>query len=272
MAQGNLPYIHGFSNLEQERLLQQAEFMESTLYRDVDFSQCREILEVGCGIGAQSEIMLRRFPRLKIHGIDMNDAQLATLAKRVEGGVLDGKRFVFEKMNGAEMSFEGHRFDGAFLCWILEHVKNPHYVLSEVKRVLRPSSKVVITEVMNASFFLDPYSPNTWKYWMAFNDYQYDHAGDPFVGAKLGNLLLSQGFQNIQTKVITLHYDNREPEKRRVALEDWSQLLLSASDALLKESLVTEEIVKGMKDELRQVSRDPSAVFFLSFVQASATS
>src|SRR6185436_12497178 len=102
----------------------------------------------------------------------------------------------------------------AFLCWILEHVADPSLVLAEVRRVLRSGSPIVVTEVQNATFFLDPYSPNTLAYWTAFNDHQLAIGGDPFVGAKLGNLLLRNGYRDIFTEVKTIHLDNRTPGER----------------------------------------------------------
>lgn len=127
-----------------------------------------------------------------------------------------------------------------------------------------------ITEVMNSTFFLEPYSPNTWRYWMAYNDYQLEHAGDPFIGVKLGNLLLQLGFQDIQTNVKTWHLDNRDPDGRKEIISFWTKLLLSASDQLLKDSYVTEETIDGMKSELDTVAFDKDAVFFFSIMQAQA--
>src|SRR5438045_1196352 len=82
---------------------------------------------------------------------------------------------------------------------ILEHVEDPARVLSETRRVLRAGSPIVVSEVQNASFFLEPYSPQTLSYWMAFNDYQLEIGGDPFVGAKLGNLLQAVGYRDVVT-------------------------------------------------------------------------
>ena len=169
------------------------------------------------------------------------------------------------------MSFADASFDGAFLCWVLEHVKNPEDILKEVKRVVKPGGSVYITEVMNASFFVEPYSPNTLKYWMAFNDYQYEHSGDPFVGYKLGNLLNQCGFRDIETNVKTWHLDNRRPGERKEIVEYWTELLLSASDQLIASGHVSEDIVDGMKGEMELVSKDPNAVFFDIFMQAKAT-
>ena len=266
----DFPYLHGFSSTEQERLSKQAMFAEHTVYKDINFSEQRNILEVGSGVGAQTEILLRRFPNLKVTGIDRSEKQLETAKKFLESKGASSERFDFKSMDATRMEFEGEQFDGAFLCWVLEHIPGPEKVLSEIRRVLRPGSPIFITEVLNSSFLLDPYSPNVWKYWMAFNDYQYDMKGDPFVGAKLGNLLLQQGFKDIHVDTVTWHLDNRRPKQRKEYIDFWHELLLSAADQLIEAGRVTKEIVEGMKKEMDQVASDPNAVFYYSFIQAKA--
>ncbi len=266
----DFPYLHGFSETEQSRLRTQAEFAEYSIFQNINFSGVKNLLEVGSGVGAQTEILLRRFPKIHVTGVDLNPKQIDAAKKFMAGQPGAQGRYEFHQMSADNLKFEASSFEGAYLCWILEHVPNPAQVLSEVRRVLRPGSEIVITEVMNSSFFLDPYSPCVWKYWMAFNDYQYDHAGDPFIGAKLGNLLTQVGFHQVKTEVKTWHFDNRVPDKRKQAIHYWTDLLLSAADSLIQEKYVDEETVTKAKEELDRVANDPNAVFMYSFMQASA--
>lgn len=264
-------YLHGFSGTEQQRLLTQARLLESSIFGQIDYSGARRLLEVGSGVGAQTEILLRRFPDLHVTGVDLSETQLATARENLARTPWCSDRYTLQQADAGELPFEARSFDAAFLCWVLEHVPSPARVLSEVRRVLAPGSPVYITEVMNASFLLDPYSPHIWRYWMAFNDFQYDHGGDPFVGAKLGNLLLAGGFRDVHTEIKTIHLDNREPARRKTMIAFWEQLLLSAADQLLQAGSVDEETVEGMRRESRLVQNDPNAVFFYSFVQGRAT-
>jgi len=270
MKKKSFPYQHGFSPVEQDRLRRQARFAEQTLYRDINFSDCKNILEVGCGVGAQTEILLRRFPCIKTQSIDLNKKQLSAAKEHLDQFKEFKGRYKLSKMNAVNLEFESNSFDGAFLCWVLEHIPSPEKVLAEIRRVLKPGGVIYLTEVMNHTFFLDPYSPNVWKLWMAFNDYQYDNGGDPFIGAKLGNLLTAQGYKDIQTTVKTWHFDNRLPSKRKEYIEFWAELLLSAKEQLLEAGVVTEEVVEGAQRELQNVAFDPNAVFYDSIMQASA--
>lgn len=271
MKKSSDTYLHGFSKEEQQRLRDQATFAEFAIYQNVDFSESYKILEVGCGVGAQSEILLRRYPHIHLTGLDSSRAQLNAANHTLNSLVQLKGRYDLLEMNAQKMAFRKNTFDGAFLCWILEHVPNPSKVLAEVKRVLSPGSPIYITEVLNSSFFLDPYAPNTWRYWMIFNDYQFANAGDPFVGAKLGNILVDLKFNDIKIDIKTWHFDKRNPERRKATILYWTNLLMSAKNLLLEKKLVDEKLVSGMQKELKAVANNPDAVFFYSFAQAFAT-
>ncbi len=263
-------YLHGFTPKEQDRLRRQARFLEDKVHDKLPFRRARELLEVGCGVGAQTEILLRRFPDLHITGIDSSPANLATGEEFLGGLGWTKGRYDLVQADASRLDFPSDRFDGAFLCWILEHVAQPAQILAEVRRVLAPGSSIVATEVQNNSLFLDPYSPKTLAYWMAFNDWQIELGGDPFVGAKLGNLLQAVGYRDVTTKVRTFLLDNRHAGERAEFLAFWTELLLSGAPELLKAGKVDEEIVDGMAEELDLVAHSPDSVFYYSFVQARA--
>ncbi|WP_266168356.1 class I SAM-dependent methyltransferase [Dyella subtropica] len=270
-ATGEFPYIHGFSTEEQARLVRQARMFETSLFSHIDYSDATRLLEVGCGVGAQTEILLRRFPQLHVTGIDRSPAQLAAAEGNLGHTAWCASRYALQLADATDLPFSERSFDAAYLCWVLEHMPSPVRVLSEVRRVLSPGAIIYVTEVLNSSFFLDPYSPHLLRYWMAFNDYQYDSGGDPFIGAKLGNLLLAGGYHDVRTEVKSFHLDNRQPGRRKHMIEFWEELLLSAAEPLIAGNKVDSETVEGMRKELQAVRNDPNAVFFFAFVQARAS-
>jgi ubiquinone/menaquinone biosynthesis C-methylase UbiE len=263
-------YIHGFTARERDRLRRQARVLEPMVHDRLPFWRRRHLIEIGSGVGAQTEILLRRFPDLHVTCVERNRAQIAE-ARRVLRAIPWARgRYTLAHEDAATLSFGREVFDAAFLCWILEHVPDPARVLSEARRVLVPGAPIVVNEVLNATFFIDPYSPRTLRYWMAFNDQQLEIGGDPFIGGKLGNLLQAAGYQDIQTEVKSFHFDNRSPGERAEFLSYWSDLLLSGAPGLLKAGRIDAAAVEGMREELSRVGRDPNSVFFYAFIQARA--
>jgi ubiquinone/menaquinone biosynthesis C-methylase UbiE len=268
---GEFPYIHGFSASEQARLQRQARMFETRLFSSIDYTDARRLLEIGCGVGAQTEILLRRFPELHVTGIDRSPAQLAAAERNLAAVSWCNARYTLQQADATDLPFEERSFDAAYLCWVLEHMPDPARVLGELRRVLSPGAVVYITEVLNSSFFLEPYSPHLLRYWLAFNDYQYDSGGDPFIGAKLGNLLLAGGYRDVTTEVKSFHLDNRQPARRKQMIAFWQEVLLSAAEQLLAAEKVDQATVEGMQRELHAVRNDPDAVFFFACVQARAS-
>lgn len=262
-------YIHGFSKEEQDRLLHQARVHEEIIFSNVDFSAAKKIVEVGSGVGAQTQILLERFPQAHIDCVDASDKQISRARQTLAEPVAQG-RVRLHQGDAMNLPFKGDEFDGAFICWLLEHLQNPVGVLSEVRRVLKSGGVVYCNEVLNATFYLHPYSPATLKYWFEFNDQQWELKGDPFVGGKLANYLMKAGFQNISTKVLTHQYDNRLPKKRAAFIDYWTDLMLSGAPELIKSGRVSAETVEEMKREFQVVKNDPDSVVFYSWILARA--
>ena len=104
----------------------------------------RRVLEVGCGVGAKTEILLRRFPNIQLSGIDVNDNQVTATKTFLEGLPHFQNRYTIQKMDASNMEFQSNTFDGAFICWVLEHVPDPRKTLSECNRILKPNGVLVV--------------------------------------------------------------------------------------------------------------------------------
>lgn len=263
-------YVHGFSSEEQKRLYEQGRFFENSVFKNVDFSKTKKIIEIGSGVGAQTEILLERFPQLQIQCIDASSEQIETAKKNLSRRKEFQGRYHLEQADALKLPYQDSTFEGAFICWLLEHVQNPVEILKEAHRVLKQNGIIFCNEVLNATFYMHPYSPATQKFWFEFNDHQWNLKGDPFVGGKLANYLLQAGFQEITTSVITHHYDHRTPKKRAAFLEYWCSLLLSGAPALIKAGKINQTEVDEMTSEFSRLKNDPNSVIFYSWIQAQA--
>jgi ubiquinone/menaquinone biosynthesis C-methylase UbiE len=261
-------YLHGYRPEERERLRRQAAFLAGKVHDGLPFADCRSLLEVGCGVGAQSEILLRAFPGATLVGIDVSAAQVEAAAHRLEPEF--GARADVRCMDARRMDFDRGAFDGAFLCWMLEHVADPQRVLAEVRRVLREGAPIACSEVLNATLFVHPPSPHLAAYWTAYNEHQLALGGDPYVGAKLGNLLAGAGFREVTTQVQSFFLDRRDPAARADMFAYFADLLLSAAPGLVESGRVLPGAAEAMRDELEAAGRTADGVFFYSFVRATA--
>ncbi|KKY04197.1 methyltransferase, partial [Xanthomonas citri pv. fuscans] len=118
-------YLHGFSATEQARLLKQARLLETTLFNQIDYSGARRLLEVGSGVGAQTEILLRRFPELHVTGVDLSETQLGAARANLERLAWCRARYTLQQADASDPPFEARPFAAAALSWMLAHVHPP---------------------------------------------------------------------------------------------------------------------------------------------------
>ncbi len=263
-------YLHGFDRVEQERLLFQADFLEPYVYAGIELQSCKNLLEVGCGVGAQTQILLRRFPKIKIDGVDRSDKQLQMAKELLEKEIKSKKVRLFQQDAEKLALPDREKYDAAFLCWFLEHVPRPLEVLKRVKKHLKPGAEIYCTEVFNQTLFMEPYTPAYLSYWFQFNDYQWTIKGHPFIGANLGNLLKAAGFVDIKLEVRPFHFDSRNPRQRAEFIDFFFDILLSAEKTLVAEGRVTKAQIALMKEEVAMVKKTKDSVFFYSFIRATA--
>ncbi len=260
-------YLHGFTKKEQDRLIHQAQFLENWIYEGVDLKKCKNLLEVGCGVGAQSKILLKRFPKIHIDGVDFSEDQLNVANSLLKKEV--GRRVELHHQDAQTLTLN-KKFDAAFLCWFLEHVPQPELALKSVRKHLRPGAKIYCTEVFNHTLFLEPYSPSFLKYWSEFNDFQWTIKGHPFVGGQLGHLLKGAGYKKINVEFRSFHFDSRDILKRNKFVDYFFQILLSAAPVLLQTKRVTPELIEEMKAEVLKTKSLKEGVFYYTYARGIA--
>ena len=261
-----MSYLHGYEPDEIERLENQANYLQDSIHEVVDFSNRKSLLEIGCGTGAQGRVILEKFSELKYTGIDISKIQIKKASKIFET-TKHKKRTSFKQIIQNKFPSEKNQFDSAFICWVLEHAKNPTQVIEETYRVLQKNAILYVTEVYNRSFFLNTITPSILEYWNRYNEFQVKSGGNPNIGIELGQILSNCGFKNISTKPLIIHVDKRNKKERLEALEYWRNLLLSAKKNLLTNNLIDQKLLVNFNSDYEEIMKNEETIFFYSAIQ-----
>jgi len=119
-------------------------------------SDCRSVLDFGCGDMALDRLLITRHPALTITGIDVMPFSIPK-----QTGL---KFFVYK---GDTLPFGNRSFDAVFSYHVFHHTKNPFFALSECARVCK--NRIIIVEPVlrypfeKTGFTILDYLTNIWK-------------------------------------------------------------------------------------------------------------
>ncbi len=183
-------YIHGYTDEEAERLLAQAKYLEPLVFDGLDLSDVGTLLEVGVGVGAETQVLLSRWPQLRVLGVDVSQRSLER-ARHTLAGQLDRVQLVHG--SGARLPLADRSVDAALFVWVLEHVPDPLSVLRDTARCLRKGGRLIACEVYNRTLLIEPRYPIIDDYFAALSEVQRRSGGHPDIGARLPLLAVKAG-------------------------------------------------------------------------------
>jgi ubiquinone/menaquinone biosynthesis C-methylase UbiE len=110
-------------------------------------------IDVGCGNGAFTELLVERCAPAEVHGIDPSEGQLA-FARARPGSQLAK----FHPGDAMVLPFPADRFDAAIMALVLVFVPDPAKGVEEMIRVVSPGGIVAtyMWDMLDGGFPLDP--------------------------------------------------------------------------------------------------------------------
>ena len=111
------------------------------------------VLEIGCGVGAGVEEILRRFRPGAIDAFDLDEAQVARARARLADRSRNGLELRLWVGDAERIDAEDGRYDAVFEFTIFHHIPNWRRAIAEVRRVLRPGGAFLFEELSREYFF-----------------------------------------------------------------------------------------------------------------------
>ncbi len=103
------------------------------------------VLEVGCGRGVGTEIILDRFEAERVDAFDLDPRMVALAQKRLAGR---GDRIRLTSGDVCAIDAPDDTYDAVFDFGIVHHVPDWQAALREIRRVLKPGGRLFAEEVL----------------------------------------------------------------------------------------------------------------------------
>ncbi len=202
-------YVHGYTERESERLYDQAGALVDLLHHDTRYPAGSTVLEAGCGVGAQTRILARNSPDARITSIDISPESIEMARALIEQ---EGRKNVtFQVADIFHLPFEDSSFDHIFVCFVLEHLKNPEIVLSSLRRVLKKNGTITVIEGDHGSAYFYPESKEACQAIDCLVRLQAEAGGDSKIGRQLYPLLVESGYTNVRVSPRVVYVDSSKP-------------------------------------------------------------
>jgi SAM-dependent methyltransferase len=264
-----MAYVHGYSERETQRLYEQADILEDILHSGTEFPANARVLEAGCGVGAQTRLLVKRSPGAVFTCIDLSEKSLATAHRLKEPAGF--RNVTFGREDLTRLSFADGTFDHIFVCFVLEHLDAPIAALQELKRVLKTGGTITVIEGDHGSCFWHPETPESVAAWKGLITAQQHLGHDPDIGRRLTPLLTEAGFRLRTCEPAWLYADRLKPALRDGMVDHIIvPMVQSAERQILSDNLVPKEVYeKGIAD-LSRVDRIEEGTFFYTWFKAVA--
>lgn len=203
-------YVHGYNEVEDRRLNDQAGTLAELLHRDSVFQPAEHVLEAGCGVGAQTAILASKNPETQFTCIDLSATSLEQA--QASANALDLKNVTIQRADIFDLPFDAESFDHVFLCFVLEHLPDPVDALKKLQHVLKPGGTITAIEGDHGSTYFHPQSDLAWRTIQCLIDLQAANGGDALIGRRLFPLFQEAGLSDVAVDPRMVYVDGSKPE------------------------------------------------------------
>jgi ubiquinone/menaquinone biosynthesis C-methylase UbiE len=259
-------YVHGYHPRENERLQDQAGTLVDLLHSDTSYPRGSTVLEVGCGVGAQTVTLARRSPGARFTSVDISADSLGEARRRAERAGLTNVEF--QLANIFELPFTAESFDHVFVCFVLEHLSRPLVALTILKNVLKVGGTITVIEGDHGSAY---FYPNSAAAQMAIDclvEMQRRAGGNALIGRQLYPLMIESGFDAVRVSPRMVYVDSSQLQ----LVDGFTKKTFTAMVAGVREPAIAAGLIEAANFDagVRALDRTTEAdgVFCYTFFKA----
>ena len=264
---GEPGYVHGYSEREAQRLVDQADSVRELLHHDTEFPPDSRILEVGCGVGAQTVAIASRNLDARFISFDKATDSVLLAADSVREAGVDNVHLVCADLFGAP--FPAASFDYVFVSYLLEHLPDPVAALSAVSALLRPNGRILVVEGDHGSCYFHPRTPEAICAWNCLIQVQAGLGADSEIGRRLYPLLRTAGFEDVEVSPRMVYADASCPDTQDAfVLRTIVPMVEGVREQALQAGMMSEEEWEKGVSDLRKTGTSKSGTFCYTFFKA----
>jgi SAM-dependent methyltransferase len=203
-------YVHGYHPRENERLQDQAGTLVDLLHSDTSYPGGSLVLEVGCGVGAQTVTLAQRSPDARFTSVDFSADSIAEAERRADRAGLTNVEFRLADIFA--LPYNAESFDHVFVCFVLEHLSRPVEALEILKRLLRPGGTITVIEGDHGSTYFHPDSSAAHAAIQCLVKMQREAGGNALIGRQLYPLMVDAGFDAVRVSPRMVYVDASRPD------------------------------------------------------------
>jgi ubiquinone/menaquinone biosynthesis C-methylase UbiE len=249
-------YVHGYSARENRRLMDQAMTLTELLHHDTKYPAGAVVLEAGCGVGAQTITLVKNSPQAQFVCVDISDESLQVAKSCVESAGFNNA--TFQKADLFNLPFKDNHFDHIFVCFVLEHLKNPLEALLHLKAKLKKGGTITVIEGDHGSAYFHPDSKFARKTIQCLIDLQAQKGGDSLIGRRLYPLIKNAGFEDVSISPRTVYVDSSRPDYvEGFTKNTFTAMVEGVRDEAIDSGMIDAQTwEKGIKDLYRTAESD----------------
>src|SRR5712691_8933163 len=203
-------YVHGYHLRENVRLQNQAGALVDQLHSDTSYPPGSEVLEAGCGVGAQTVTLAQRSPGARFTSVDVSADSLAEAKRKTNAAGITNVQF--QRADIIALPFATASFDHVFVCFVLEHLSRPVEALVILNRLLRPGGTMTVIEGDHGSTYFHPDSRAAKMAIHCLVDLQRLAGGNALIGRQLYPLMVQAGLESVHVSPRMVYVDSSRPD------------------------------------------------------------